>query len=194
MKCLAFRALALAALSPSLLWAQEVAKQKSNDEKIHNARSAAPPDIANNATVMDWPATPGGQPVELAKGSNGWVCYPDDPRVEGDTPMCLDEAWQRWAEAYGGKSAPNVPHVGVAYMLASPGGWSSNTDPYGTTRTETNEWGLDPPHIMIVVPDTKALEGLPTKRSTDGGPWVMWTGTPYAHIMVPVGASTAPPR
>jgi hypothetical protein len=30
------------------------------------------------------------------------------------------------------------------------------------------------------------LSALPTDPN-NGGPWVMWKGTPYAHIMVPVG-------
>jgi hypothetical protein len=38
---------------------------------------------------------------------------------------------------------------------------------------------------MIVVPDAAALEGLPT-HPDDGGPWVMYRDTPYAHIMVPI--------
>jgi hypothetical protein len=29
------------------------------------------------------------------------------------------------------------------------------------------------------------LDGMTTDPST-GGPWVMWKGTPYVHIMVPV--------
>jgi hypothetical protein len=44
---------------------------------------------------------------------------------------------------------------------------------------------MDPPHIMVVVPDPKVLQGMPTKRSTTQ-PWVMFAGTPYAHIMIPV--------
>ena len=39
--------------------------------------------------------------------------------------------------------------------------------------------------LMIVVPDPKHLEGMPAKRS-NGGPRVMFAGTPYAHIMVPI--------
>jgi hypothetical protein len=62
----------------------------------------------------------------------------------------------------------------------------SNTDPFATEATADNEW-LPPggPHIMIVVPDAAALEGLPT-HPDDGGPWVMYRDTPYAHIMVPI--------
>jgi len=35
------------------------------------------------------------------------------------------------------------------------------------------------------VPDAAALEGLPTHPDA-GGPWVMYKGTPFAHIMVPI--------
>ena len=38
---------------------------------------------------------------------------------------------------------------------------------------------------MFIVPDTAQLEGLSTDPH-NGGPYVMWKGTPYAHIMVPV--------
>ncbi len=30
------------------------------------------------------------------------------------------------------------------------------------------------------------LNGMPTDPNS-GGPWVMFQGTPYAHIMIPVG-------
>jgi hypothetical protein len=38
---------------------------------------------------------------------------------------------------------------------------------------------------MIVVPEDEALTGLPTDPA-NGGPWVMWKGTPYVHIMAPM--------
>jgi len=45
--------------------------------------------------------------------------------------------------------------------------------------------GVQVPHIVVVSPDKTILEGISTK-SDNGGPWVMWGGTPYAHIMIPV--------
>ena len=39
---------------------------------------------------------------------------------------------------------------------------------------------------MMVVATADALAGLPT-HPKQGGPWVMWRDTPYAHIMVPLG-------
>jgi hypothetical protein len=39
--------------------------------------------------------------------------------------------------------------------------------------------------MMIVVPDVKALDGISTDPS-NGGPYVMYASTPYAHIMAPM--------
>jgi hypothetical protein len=61
---------------------------------------------------------------------------------------------------------------------------ASNTDPYATTATADNHWIHSGPHLMVLVPDTSTLEGLSTEPN-NGGPWVMWKGTPYAHVMVP---------
>ena len=44
------------------------------------------------------------------------------------------------------------------------------------------------PHIMLLPTDTSQLDVYPTDW-TKGGPWVMWKGTPYAHIMVPITAT-----
>ena len=38
--------------------------------------------------------------------------------------------------------------------------------------------------VMVLTPDTNQLAALPTDPH-NGGPWVMWKGTKYAHIMVP---------
>ena len=40
---------------------------------------------------------------------------------------------------------------------------------------------------MILTPDANQLATLPTDWH-NGGPWVMWKGTKYAHIMVPMAA------
>jgi hypothetical protein len=178
------------ALSPSFVQAQAKAggmkAAMSKEAMIRNAMSAAPASVSANATIMAWPTTADGEPTVLRQGTNGWVCYPDMPETKGNDPMCLDEAWQSWAKAYMSKGQPQVGHVGVAYMMAPGGASGSNTDPYATGPTADNEWGPEGPHLMIVVPDPSMLEGLPTKRGP--GPYVMWRGTPYAHIMVPVSA------
>jgi hypothetical protein len=185
------RILTLAALTLLVGTAsQAVAQGKSTKAKIANAVSAAPRAISANAAVMDWPATEGGQMTTLRAGTNGYTCLPDFPKSKGNDPMCVDDQWMGFMGAMMTKATPKVTHTGIAYMIA-PGSssWGSNTDPGAEKATADNEWGNDPPHIMLIVTDPSALEGIPTTRQS-GTPWVMWRGTPYAHIMVPVAPTS----
>jgi len=163
----------------------------TDTQKIANAMTAAPQGISKNATIMDWPDTPNGKPRQLRAGTNGWVCYPSTPEmhpgVSGDDPMCLDKSWQAWAEAWMSKSQPKISSTGIAYMLKGDAG-ASNTDPFAMVATATNQWVTSPPHTMVLYPDTKMLDSFPTDPK-NGGPWVMWKGTPYAHLMVPVSTT-----
>lgn len=157
----------------------------TKEQKIADAMKAAPASISANATIMDWAATEGGPMTTLRAGTNGWTCLPDFPGTKGDDPMCVDDVWMGFMNAMMHKSPPQVSRTGIGYMIASGGGYGSNKDPFADKETPDNEWGYDPPHIMLLVTDAHALQGLPTTRQS-GGPWVMWTGTPYVHIMVPV--------
>jgi len=162
-------------------------------QKIANAMSAAPAAISKNATIMDWPEKEGGQPKQLRAGNNGWVCFPNAPMefgaAAGDDPMCLDKQWQAWGDAWMSKTPPKVEGTGIAYMLKGDRG-ASNTDPFATGPTATNNWVATPPHIMVLYADPKMLDAFPTDPNS-GGPWVMWKGTPYAHLMVPVSPTKA---
>lgn len=186
---------AIVMLMSAIIGGQEHAKSATPPSgaarRIANAMSAAPAAVASKATIMDWPAKEGAHASVLRQGSNGWVCYPDFPDTKGNDPMCLDEAWQKWMDAYMMQRPPEVSRVGLSYMVAPGGAWSSNTDPFATGEKPDNQWGFDGPHLMIVVPDTGALKGLPADRKS-GGPFVMYAGTPYAHIMVPLNSNTPP--
>jgi hypothetical protein len=159
----------------------------STTPKIANAMTAAPRSLSGKATIMDWPASEGGQMVTLVTGTNGWTCFPDNPATKGNDPMCVDDQVMQFMKAHMTKSALAISRVGIGYMLAPGGGYGSNKDPYATKATPDNEWGFDPPRVVVMVPDKRALEGLPTTRQS-GGPWVMWAGTEYAHIMVPIAS------
>lgn len=157
---------------------------KTKAEKIANAMSAAPAAISEHATIMDWPASREGKPVVIREGHNGWVCFPTAPTAVGNAPECDDEAWMKWGEAYMAKKDPPPATFGLSYMIAPGGESGSNTDPRAEKATPTNEWGHDGPHLMLLLP-AEAMKGLPTKR-TNAGAYVMWAGTPYAHVMIPV--------
>ena len=148
---------------------------------IREALSAAPLEVAKTAIVKN------GDGTVLKPGTGAYTCYPtpDSMKKRGKMSMCLDKTWQAWREAWLNKKPFKANQVGVAYMLAGDVG-SSNTDPYAEAPTSDNQWVEPGPHTMVIVPNPEELEGM----STDpygGGPFVMWKGTPYVHIMVPVG-------
>jgi hypothetical protein len=161
-------------------------------QKIASAKSAAPAAIGANATIMDFPSAPGGEMKQLKAGTNGWVCFPTTgtgPKG-GNDPMCLDKAWQGWAEAWMKKTNPPQGSApGIAYMLKGDNG-ASNTYPYATAKTADNHWVVSPPHIMVLPSDPKQLDAY-SDDPNNGGPWVMWKGTPYAHLMVPISPTLA---
>lgn len=160
----------------------------TNEGKIKNAMSAAPDSVSSGATIMDWPATEGGKFIQLRAGKNGWVCYPSQPApttAVGQDPMCLDAEFQKWAGAWMTKKPPKLTGVGVGYMLQGDRG-ASITDPFAMSgAANAKDWVVAGPHIMVTTPNTASLNSLPGVP-TGGVPWVMWKGTPYAHIMVPV--------
>ena len=143
------------------------------------ADSAAPASLSKNATIMDRKGT------VLRKGTNGWMCIPDNPDTPGTDPMCMNEPWVGFGEAVQNKRNPAYTHVGIAYMLQGDRP-VSNTDPYAKEPKPGEDWveGLGA-HIMVLVPDQASLKNLSTD-SKNGGPWVMWASTPYAHIMIPI--------
>lgn len=151
---------------------------QAEDEQalIERARSAAPSMVSADATVMY-------QGKVLVEGSNGWVCLPET--LPGDmSPICNDATWMEMLQAVGGKAPFEAKQMGFSYMLGGDGG-VSNSDPYHPDAKNAEDFIKEGPHLMVIVPSS-ALEGITTDPHA-GGPYVMWQGTPYAHIMIPVG-------
>lgn len=158
--------------------------------KIADAMSAAPAEIGQGATIMDWPASEGAQPTQLRAGTNGWTCFPSEPNTPMDDPWCMDQTWMGWAQSYMSHAAPNISAIGVSYMLKG-GQAASMTDPFKMRPDSGQEWVTDGPHLMMIVPRSmlNTLNGVPD-HPTSGGPWVMWKGTPYVHVMMPSRAGS----
>lgn len=161
---------------------------KGAQAKIRDAMSAGPADITKNATIVDFPDKPGGPMKELRKGTNGWTCMPSTGSSGGvgADPMCLDKAWMGWADAYMNKKDPPAGSSGIAYMLRGDKG-ASNTDPFASAPTADNHWVKSGPHVMVLYPNASQLDAFPSDPA-NGGPFVMWKGTKYAHLMVPTTA------
>jgi hypothetical protein len=145
------------------------------------ALSAAPAGILATATVSDLEGN------ILREGTSDYTCFPAPNGLAG--PMCMDAEWRRWMAAWMGGKPFTAERVAIAYMLAGdgPDGGASNIDPAAIQPATDNEWVVEGPHMMVITPDPAAFAGLPTVIETDG-PYVMWTGTPYVHLMVPVAA------
>jgi len=159
----------------------------NNSNPTASAQSAAPASIASQASIVTVDAS--GAMQTIRKGTNGWTCMPDSPATPGPDPMCFDANAGKWVEAWLGHKPPPPNVVGLMYMLEG-GTDASNTDPYATKPTAENNWVKTPPHIMVVG-SKDILQGHPAGAKPDTSvPYVMWSGTPYAHLMIPVGSGT----
>ena len=195
---LAAALLAAAILSPAALRAQAKAGPSmppSPEVQVAAADLAAPDAMRASATVLGW--TNDGQVVTLRKGTGPLICLADDPRDEYWSVACYHRSLEpfmargrelvrqgvtgkereqaRWNEIRDGKL--NMPYGAILYVLGGKG-----YDPATGTVSE--------PHLrwVIYTPGaTSASTGLPTKARGPGEPWLMFEGTPGAHIMISPG-------
>ncbi len=153
--------------------------------KIADASRAAPAGLVEGATFLDWPQEPGGEFRVLRQGTNGWNCLPDFPGDSNYAPECFDDEWLAFLKAYLDGRTPSTERIGLSYMLNAR--WAvSNTDRTATAATADNQWHEGGSHLMLVVPDPALLEWFPTEPTPRGGAYVMFAGTPYAHLMIPI--------
>jgi hypothetical protein len=171
-------------LAVGLAHSAPAAGQDDADAKIEQAMSAAPPSVGKAATIYDLNVDDQGNFIVLREGSNGWSCFPDAPGTPSVDPMCLDQTWMGWLAALVAKQDPNTTVPGLAYMLQG-GSDASNTDPFATEPAAGDDWVSSPPHVMLLLPGDLDPSAFSTDHAA-GGPYIMWAGTPYEHIMMPV--------
>ena len=158
-------------LVPGLLLAQ--------DDAIVSAMSAGPVSISANARIVDWNMD------ELRPGTNSWTCLPDNADTPGKDPWCVNEPWLDFLNAYVNKTEPTYEDIGFAYMLAGDTE-VSNSDPFATEMTGPDDWVSElGAHLMMLIPNKELLNSISADHD-NGGPWIMWGNTPYAHIMIPI--------
>jgi len=163
---------------------KKTAAKPSDAELIASAMKAAPASVAKGATIVAMESD--GTMRTVRKGTNGFTCMPDNPATPGPDPMCMDANAMAWAHAWMSHETPPAGKVGFMYML-SGGTDASNTDPYATQPTSTNHWIKTGPHIMIVGADATFYDAYPKDADPDTSvPYIMWSGTPYQHLMAPV--------
>jgi hypothetical protein len=157
-------------------------KMPSDADLIKSATAAAPPAIASSATVIAMDDKM--QVKTLRKGTNGWTCMPDQPNTPGPDAMCVDQYGLEWVNAWIGKKNPPAGKMGFGYMLTG-GSDASNTDPFAEKPAPGHQWIDTGPHVMVFNPGT-AFTGYPKTPDNPKAPFVMFPGTPYEHLMIPV--------
>ncbi len=151
---------------------------------IESAMQAAPAKVSANAAVVAIEAD--GSMRTVRAGSNGFTCMADNPATPGPDPMCMDASAMEWAGAWIAHKAPPAGKIGFMYML-SGGTDASNTDPYAVVPTADNHWIQTGPHVMIVGAEPSFYDMYPKSATPDTSvPYVMWAGTPYQHLMIPI--------
>lgn len=159
-------------------------------DQVASAVLAAPKDRREAARVLGYNAK--GEVVTLREGSNELVCLADDPRAKGFSVACYHKDLepfmargrelaatfkgnarheQRWKEIEEGKLAmPREPRM--LYVLTGSG--------YDAARGEvTNSYLRWVVYVPYATPESIGL------TTTSGpAPWLMYPGTPGAHIMI----------
>jgi len=152
-------------------------KLASKEAKIARALSAAPPEVARAAKVVEQDEH--GNETTLREGSNGFTCFCGHPGEVAGQPFCANAPAMQWESDYAQhKPKPTNSEPGIEYMLAGGTDWSAS-DPNASSGTRIKE----PAHWMIMWPFEASATGLPTQPQQTGT-WIMWAGTPWAHLMI----------
>ena len=170
--------------------------------QIATAVQAAPEEFRQGATVLGYDAT--GALKVLREGTNDIVCLADDPARGGVEVDCYarslepfmkrgrelkaqglsdeERTEKRWQEAAAGSlKLPTSP--ATLYVLTGSGIDAASgavTDPYRR-------------YVVYIPGATSESTGLPSAPVAPGAPWIMFPGTPGAHIMINPPKPAAPP-
>jgi hypothetical protein len=160
-------------------------------DQISGAVQAAPEGRRDGATVLGYRRS--GALEVLRKGTNDLECVADTPGDDGFSVACYhtslgpymqrgrelkaegvsDRNAARWAEVDAGKlTMPTGP--ATLYVLSG-----SSYDP--TARTVADAYLR---YVVYIPGATPESTGLPLSPPAEGGPWIMFPGTPGAHIMI----------
>jgi len=177
----------------SLLLTPAVQAQSSPALRIAQAVSPAPSTLRAGATVLGYDSA--GKLVTLRQGTNDLICLADDARRKNFHVSCYFKALEPFmargrelrAKGLSSDSADSVRANEIrAGNLAMP---KTPTALYqlGAAREQVSDSGVKGARYLYVVYmpyATPASTGLTIQPLNDGGPWLMYPGKPWAHIMI----------
>jgi len=156
-------------------------KDMTREELIQVALGGAPGHISKDAAVMIH--GPEGKFVEARKGTNGITCLPDMSGQEEPDPICADGPGFVWiTDMMNNAPKPVNASPGIAYM--AKGGWHWEKDGKIVDSTMPGAKRVkEPPHWMVFWPFGAKESMLPPYPDRFGA-YIMYEGTPYAHLMI----------
>lgn len=166
-------------------------------QQIAAALLALPKELGRDATVLGYSSD--GTLVALRSGTGPMICLASNPKEEQFHVACYHRSLEpfmargralraqgvtgdkvdsvRFAEARAGKLALPT-QAAMLYSLTGPAGSFDST-----TSTAPNARPL----FVVYLPNaTSSSTGL-SATPIEGGPWIMFPGTPKAHIMFAPG-------
>jgi hypothetical protein len=153
----------------------------SDAQYIRIAESGAPADIASRAAITRLDAK--GNATTVRTGTNGFTCLvgvPGDP----DAPFCGDQNAYTWSvSAASGQPRPTNSAPGIAYMAQGGVHYETASRDVVMMPGANTHPVKEPPHWMLMWAFDPAASGLPTRENA-GGVYIMFAGTPYAHLMI----------
>ena len=162
--------------------------QGNSDEwQIKAYTSAAPAFIGDHATVIS------DSGKVLREGTNGWTCRNLVPMPEGgftaahaSAAACSDRNAVAWVEAYISDTTPKLEGDGWIWMKHGDLG-VDNFKPYtdGQKDAGHKHYIESGAHMMLMPKDPSSLDGQTTDYTT-GAPYVMFKGTKFVHLMIPL--------
>jgi hypothetical protein len=161
--------------------------------RIAQAVSPAPSTLRAGAAVLGYDSA--GKLVTLRQGTNDLICLADDARRKNFHVSCYFKALEPFmargrelrAKGLSSDSADSVRANEIrAGKLAMP---KTPTALYqlGAPREQVSDSGVKGARYLYVVYmpfATPASTGLTIQPLNDGGPWLMYPGKPWAHIMI----------
>lgn len=178
-----------AAISPRAAAAQTM----SPADQLASAVLPLPKEYRDGAGVMGYKAA--GKLETLKASKNGMMCLADDPSDDRFHVACYHESMEPFmargrALRAGGTKGTAVDSVrfaeaksGKIRMPAGAASLYSLTGPKGDYDAAKGTASKSRALFVVYVPGaTEASTGLST-QSSDSAPWLMFPGTPKAHIM-----------
>ena len=131
----------------------------------------------------------------LRNGSNGWTCMVGNPRpaptaawssAHEAMPVCTNGVGMKWMNDFMAGKAPQIEWDTCMWMLYGDVG-EDNTTPGVLDKADAQDpskWIDSGLHLTLLPKHLASLDGI-SDDFDSGAPYVMFSGTPFAHVMIP---------